>query len=335
MSDKVEYGVQEIVVNEDHPWNNKYNIKEDVITFANSRLDWKVNKSPLYVPDREQTGWYKTVKGHSLLYREDTGGHLAIAKDSYGIIQNKVLWESLEEALAGIKYEIVSAGYVQGGRKLFIQARVDDENFTVNGDKFTNLIGAWTSHDGSSGYELMDNATRNVCRNTTTTSYREGGKVFNLKVRHTKNAVARIDGLMQNLEEIFDHRKKFFADLQELASMEVRPQDALAFSAGFFHNSKNKEISTNALNKAKKVVSLFNNGVGNRGETGYDLFNGFTEYYTHGNREACEQDEVRRNKQFYSSERGANARAKAHVLDVLMDEQKRNRLFEIGTAVLS
>ena len=146
------------------PYNGTYNERVDRLTLENSGLNWRVEEHPLYREcDSFNGGKYsRRIDGVKALVRSDNNADIAVMNKTYRIIQNQQIWDAMHESLAGVDFDIVGAGYIDGGAKMFIQAEVGDEKFTVNGEQFRNYVTAWSSHDGTSSFELADTSERIV-----------------------------------------------------------------------------------------------------------------------------------------------------------------------------
>lgn len=97
-------------------------------------LNWSVEQSELI------SGVGKWVKTHKALHRSDSGDILGIVGKSYKAIQNTdafAFFDTISEKY-GARYE--TAGIIKGGRKIFLQARLNDSFNATTGDKVDNYI---------------------------------------------------------------------------------------------------------------------------------------------------------------------------------------------------
>jgi hypothetical protein len=100
----------------------------------------------------------------------------------------------------------------------------------------------------------------------------------------------------------------------------------------------NTIFSTRAFNQVVDIAHLHENGIGNKGETLYDLFNAVTEYYTSGNGTGHDNGSVDKAwKKYTSSEFGGGADAKAGFaswLSKVIDDNELHAQAEIGKQLL-
>lgn len=294
-------------------WHGLEEIVSD-INLENSGLNWEIKAEPIFVRGVE-------VDGHKALVRDDTGNVLHVAKDSYGIIQNSRVWEAIENSLQGVNHKLVTVGSIKGNRVVFMSIVLDGEQeYMVNRDKFQNHITFLTSHNGQYGLEAYDCSTRVCCANTLNWSRGEKG-LLNLKVFHTKNNEIKIQNMEAHIEQLLIKRKEFYDTIEGMMARPMTLDKANAVLAGWI--GKGNELSTRAENQIESMLGLFQNGIGNNGQTVADLFNGVTQHYT---REASEN----KAKLFVSSEFGTAGDKKLDFYEHLLTDAEIDRLAAMG-----
>lgn len=203
-------------------------------------------------------------------------------KDSYTAISNRDIWEGLQRSIKDVGGKIVTAGTLNECAKFFVSVDIGDAETIVNGDQFMSYLNFITSHDGTLAAQAYDSNVRIKCMNTLVWSLNAAGEV-GFKVYHTKNAPMGMQRFPELLNAILMGRVDFKNQMEYLASVPITFDEAkyivLAFLAG---NSASGGVSGQAINMSEEVQNLFRKGIGNKGQTLYDLFNGFTEAYTHG-----------------------------------------------------
>jgi len=296
-----------IVNTKENTWSNK--IIDSIKGVADVGLDWDVQKTPMVAL---LEGKYPLpIESHVSVNRSDSSQSIGVVGAGYEPIQNSRIWEAMHNSLEGTQHEVVGGGYTHNGGRVFIQTKVTAEDFTVNGDVFDNYITFYSSHDGSSAFELFDTSVRMICQNTFRLAKQNGGKVFKLRVRHTRNAEVRFENVMQHLEVMFENRRRQYGKLNDLAQVGMEYNDMIAWATSFY--TKTNKLATIASNKAHETRRLSRVGAGNNGETAYDLFNGVTDLLTHGDRHSKRD----RAAVWRSSELGAAATQKADALEQL------------------
>lgn len=301
-----------VMKNSGSPWASAV---EDV-NLKTADLDWQVTKNPLVTL---LEGRYPLpIESHVSINRSDTNEPIGLVGANYGPIQNTQIWEALHRSLDSFKFDIVGGGYTHNGGRVFLQVNLkDDDKFSVNGEAFSNFITLYSSHDGSSAFEVFDTCVRIICQNTLQASRRSGGKRFKLSVKHTSKVQFRFENMMVQLEKIFASRAKTFRDLQYLNEIFMSQDDLRKWAVGFF--TAGNSVTPQGLTTATEVTDLAIGGIGNRGQSAYDMLNGVTELLTHG------RPETKRTSGdlFRSSEFGNSANKKAEALDYLSSDRTR------------
>lgn len=308
-----------IVTKHNSPWASQ----ADTINLDTSGLNWAVTKNPLVTL---LDGKYPLpVQSHVSINRSDTNESIGIVGASYGPIQNSQIWEALHRSLNGFDFDITGGGYTHNGGRVFLQVDLgQSKDFTVHGEDFRNYVTLYSSHDGSSAFEVFDTSVRIICENTLQASRRHGGKRFKLRVKHTSNVQFRFENMMVSLEKIFATRRKTFMDLNHLNEIMMEQHELRDWAVGFF-NTANK-LTGQASGKAAEAVRLAERGIGNRGETAYDMLNGVTEMLTHG-RQNTKRD---KGDLFITSEFGSAADQKANAFDGLLNNRARSLFVNRG-----
>ena len=306
-----------IVNTQQNGWSQK--ITDSINSVEDIGLNWDVQKTPMVAL---LEGKYPLpINSHVSINRSDSNESIGVVGSGYEPIQNSRIWEAMHQSLEGTNHEVCGGGYTHNGGRVFVQTKVKDEDFTVNGDAFDNYVTFYSSHDGSSAFELFDTSVRMICQNTFRLAKQNGGRAFKLRVRHTRNASVRFENVMQHLTSIFDNRRTAYKKLNQTAETGMTYNDMIAWATSFFH--KSNKLSTVSSNKAHEARRLAIGGIGNEGKTAYDMFNGVTELLTHGDRNTSKD----RSAIWRSSELGAGAVQKASALDHLsIDDARRDHI---------
>jgi len=133
---------------------------EDAIKIA--KLDWKVEKLPLYIKRGKQT----IQTDRNGLVRLDTNYCMGVVKDRYEIVQNVDAFNFVDDIMASekgaVRYE--TAGSLFNGKKVFLLVRMPDSDLL--GDTIENYLFFTNGHDGFSSVKAGISNVRVVCDNT-------------------------------------------------------------------------------------------------------------------------------------------------------------------------
>jgi phage/plasmid-like protein (TIGR03299 family) len=202
--------------------------------------NWLVEECPVWAGTTNQSeeGVHlltkeNVVKEYKALRRSDTGAVLAITNDTYGIVQNFVLWDVIDALMEqpNVKYE--TAGVLKGGRVIWVLARLD-EPYTVAGDNSPTypFVLCATQHDALGATKAQLTAVRVVCANTWKMAESEAHK-YRYTFRHTSGVMARIDEAKKALTSIRDEFSIFRALTDELITHQVTADGVKEFLTKF------------------------------------------------------------------------------------------------------
>lgn len=261
---------------------------------------------------------------------------LHIPKAGYTPISNEEVWNTLEAAIKDLGAKISSICSLERGKKFAISVALNGSDLEVKvskrgKEKFKAHLNFVTSHDGTIAMNVYDSIIRIICMNTLRWSMEAMGDV-RFKVYHTKNAKLAMDNLGDLVNAILKGRASLVEVMEYLSTCRVDNNEALAMAMGYFAKTTGTvELSTRAVNAANEITLLFARGVGNTGETLYDLANGATEFWTHGNGVGRTNSQGSR---LYRSAMGSAAEHKQAFVAMLANDARRKEILQLGREAL-
>lgn len=151
-----------------------------------------------------------------------------VVSDRYKIIQNTDAFRFTDELLGeGVRYE--TAGSLQGGRKVWLLARLPKE-FIIAGDRISPYLVFSNTHDGSGAVRAAVTPIRVVCNNTLNLALASAKRSFSMvhtgdirgKVQEAKQTLFMADQYMESLgREVEKLRKQKISDRQVKEYMEL------------------------------------------------------------------------------------------------------------------
>ena len=153
--------VESMMYVREKPWHGLGEMVQEAPTSADALrlagLDWRVDSKPVQV-----CGGRK-VDGFRANVRATDGAVLGMVSDRYRICQNTDAFDFTDNLIGGeVRYE--TAGSLQGGRKIWLLAKLPD-TFLL-GDAVEPYLCFTNSHDGSSAIRVCMTPVRVVCQNT-------------------------------------------------------------------------------------------------------------------------------------------------------------------------
>ena len=237
-------------------------------------LDWRVEQTPIYTPHGQ-------VEGYRANVRNTDGQVLGVVTDRYKVIQNTEAFAFTDELLgSGVRYE--TAGSLQGGRKVWLLARLPRE-FIIAGERISPYLVFSNTHDGSGAVRVAVTPIRVCCNNTLNLALSTATRSFSMvhtgdvkgKVAEARQTLFMADTYMENLGREFERLRK-----QKITEQQVQEYIALLLP-----------IEENASDITAKNVTKLRNDMAARyfdapdlkglGNNAYRFINAVSDFATH------------------------------------------------------
>jgi len=251
--------------------------------------------------------------------------------DKYCLITNEQVLSMIKDALIGTQNKVVSLGSVCSRSKVFVSIKLSD-NIVAGNREHENMLNITWGHGGISALIANSGLTCIVCQNTLTLALSRKGE-FNMRIKHTKNAANRLDGMSEAIDRHYGVTREFQMAMDSMESMDCEEETARKITFGILTPptfEADTKVSTRTINMVDRVVDLYKTGKGNRGKTMADLFSGATDYFSH------ESSGGDKNpwKQYVSSEFGSASESKRDWFSILTDDKETNRVKARGEQIL-
>lgn len=249
---------------------------EEAMRLAN--LDFEVSKVRMRNPitDEPVDSWG--------MIRTDNNAFLGAVGERYTPIQNKFLFNFIDEVVGrgGMHYE--TAGALGKGEQVWVMANAGGYDVLSTGDKHDCYLLGVGSHDGSMSQVFKMTSTRVVCQNTLNIALSRSGTA--VKAKHTLNGEAKLNDALSLIQRTQATMLNTQQVMEELAQRKVKPQ-AIADTLASLFNIKtlDSKLPTVTANQVEQVRDLFESNDRDafpefRG-TAYNLLNSLTEYADH------------------------------------------------------
>lgn len=265
-------------------WHGLGQVVEGLMTseeaIEQAGLGWSVSKRELSYLGND--GQAMPIAGKVGIVRDDNDALLSVMSDSYAPIQNSMAFAFADTLVGEGKAHWATAGSIDGGRKVFLQAEVGDSLF-IGGRKeeeVKRLVLFANSHDGSTALTCMVTPVRVVCQNTLNAALANSTGAF--KVYHRKGFASKVAEAHRVLGLADTH----FSEFADAAKRLIEQEASASYVDGFLaalcpSDAEGDEIATRTANRREEIAGLFRNGAGNHGKTRWDLFNAVTEWVDH------------------------------------------------------
>ena len=185
-------------------------------------LDWKVVQESVYTQAEE------LIEGYKANVRDTDRKVLGVVTNRYRIIQNEEAFGFTDALLGeGVRYE--TAGSLQGGRKVWLLARLPHE-YIISGERISPYLVFSNAHDGSGAVRVALTPIRVVCNNTLNLALSTTKRSWSMmhtgnvqeKLEEAKDTLFRAETYMDSLGKEFDElRKKKLTDKQVMDYIEI------------------------------------------------------------------------------------------------------------------
>lgn len=245
-------------------------------------LDWQIKTLPLYLSDgRQNPDAFANV-------RETDNAILGTVGPRYHVLQNRDAFSFFDPLVDSGLVTLETAGSLQGGKKVWVLARISGGDLSVGGDdtvrKYVLLS---NSHDGSLAIRAGFVPVRVVCANTLSMAHQDADSAL-VRIRHMSSAKADLDLLRDTMNFANQQFEATVEQYRALSKKSISGEDLERYVKVVFGDDpdiETDELSKFAQNRLERVVSIFEGGRGmdlktTRG-TVYGAYNAVTEYLSH------------------------------------------------------
>jgi len=246
-----------------------------------------------------------TVPTHKAIVRSDNQKVIGVVGKKYEPVQNSTAFAFMDTLVDEHKAKYEYLYEIEGGKKLIVQAKVDNDFEVRKGDSISTYITMINSFDGSTPFRAYFTPIRMWCSNQLRASLKNATE--SVSVRHTTNVMAKAEEAFQILCTATEYFEMFKEKSRILAQKSVDAQMVDNFLKGVLGEAE----STKKKNQYEEVTKSFESGMGNNGSSVWDLYNGLTEWVDH---HRVKNDE----KRLANSLVGSGSIMKAKAWDVAM-----------------
>jgi len=228
-------------------WHGKGKVLAHCLTaeqaIVESETDYTVEKWPLNawhangnLTRIDVPGWYATV-------RTDTNQVLGIVSDDYRVYQNREAFSFMDEAIKEGAAMWETAGALDGGRRVWMLARIPQELEVIKGDQVNPYALLAMGHDGGMGIRILPTTTRVVCQNTLNLALSQGKS---LNIRHVQTLKDKIAAARRHLGLITQRIDEFGHQAQALAKVSLKETEVTSYFEKFYPTKTKPDFSDGA-----------------------------------------------------------------------------------------
>jgi hypothetical protein len=256
---------------------------------------------------------------------------------TYTPVTNKDFLDMIGEAISGVKGAAVeSVGSVNNRGRVFVSISIKGmDKFKVGNREFLDYLNFGNGHDQTSAVWANASNICTVCDNTFSMNLNADQEV-KIKVKHSKDVVARLENISEVIDAYAGTQAKFKAEFERLMNEPMKTDKARNLFAGWMIRSNNedggKDLGPKTLTKVNRITELFEKGKGNSGENRADAFSAVTDFYSH---ESVRNSGKNVARQLFSSEYGLGRMAKSSFWNVIRNDDSVNAFSVNGKKALA
>lgn len=217
------------------PWHGLGVRVEEALTsheaISAAGLDWQVVQKPIYTSDfvcsigNIHSSDKQLIPNYKANVRDSDNQVLGVVTDRYKVVQNEEAFAFTDALIGeGVRYE--TAGSLQGGRKVWLLAKLP-EKYIIGGERIEPFLVFSNSHDGSGAIKVCMTPIRVVCQNTLNLALDTAKRSWSSK--HTVNIKTRLDGVRDTLQLAHRYMERLGLEFDTLSRIKLTDKKVMEF----------------------------------------------------------------------------------------------------------
>lgn len=214
-----------------------------------SGLDWKVRAIPVV----GKADGIEIKSDHQMLIRESDNKQLTMITDKWNPVQNQEAFDFFREFVDAGSMEMHTAGSLQGGRWVWVLAKISESFELFGGDKVDSYLLFSNPHIYGRGVEIRFTPTRVVCNNTLNLSL---GNATDNKVRLNHRSTFDAEMVKEALGIASEKMSKYKEMAQFLGSKTYKTENVAEYMKSVFPGYSKKDIAQPETLTEAQIASL-------------------------------------------------------------------------------
>jgi len=208
---------------------------------------------------------------HKMIVRSDNNKPLGVVGKKYHATQNSLAMAFMDNIVQKNGFTYTEALSKDNGAVSVITAQSERHDEIKVGDEVARQIKIINGFNGKNSLSVEFTLLRLVCTNGMTRSERESI----IRFKHTININNKLEVALKVFDESVSFHEDFIKKAKMLSQKSVDKVMVEKFINSLYSDAKQND------KKKMEIENLFQNGMGNKGETLWDLYSGATEYFQH------------------------------------------------------
>ena len=238
-------------------------------------LDWQVESRNIY------SGTGAMIPGYRANVRSTDDAVLGVVSDRYKVVQNRDAFSFTDALLGeGVTYE--TAGSLQGGKKIWLLAKLP-EKYVIGEDEITPYLVFMNTHDGTGSIKVAMTPIRVVCQNTLNLALETAQRSW--AVKHIGEPTQRLQDARNTLFYASSYMRELESCVEELSAKKLADQQVYDYINALF------PLIPNASEQQRKNVLKLKEDLKERyfeapdlqhvGKNAYRFVNAVSDFATH------------------------------------------------------
>lgn len=238
-------------------------------------LDWKVIQEPVYTQNEE------LIEGYKANVRDCDRKVLGVVTNRYKVIQNEEAFSFTDALLGeGVRYE--TAGSLQGGRKVWLLARLPHE-YIISGERISPYLIFSNTHDGSGAVRVALTPVRVVCNNTLNLALSTAKRSWSMM--HTGNVQEKLEEAKDTLLRAENYMDSLGMEFEELRKQKMTDKQVMDYIESLLPMEENATLQQKKnilrLREDMKMRYFDAPDLKNVGKNAYRFINAVSDFATH------------------------------------------------------
>lgn len=255
---------------------------------AAASLNWTVEARPIFTNHGDAQGQtQRVIDTRSALIRVEDGQFLSDVGRDYRIVQNTEAFETLQPACESMGVDIVTAGAIDQGRRVWMLARMPESVEVTPGDTVNGYFLVTTGHDGATSFTARPTPVRVVCQNTLNIAMGSGRDL--IRIRHSASATDKVKEAARIVSAMVKSLRTTGETFRDLANRRMTTQEIAAYISELLPADKETNLVSDTTKQRRRDIGALvwaGNGAelagaDANGATAWAAYNAVTEYFDH------------------------------------------------------
>jgi phage/plasmid-like protein (TIGR03299 family) len=276
-------------------------------------LNWGVRLSELTLK-----GTSTVAPAHRAVVRDDNGEVLGVVGRQWSPVQPARAFDFLNRLAPDLGMRFVNAGEFQGGRKVFVQAKLPEVMTVLPGDDTLEHITFTTGLDGGLATTINETAVRIICQNTFRMARLDDKGEFRFVIRHTGNQEQKLEAVRRQVQAVINRFAAIRDDMKRFVQFSPSKAQVSSLLSQILPYEVTERTTADSMvgnaGSQNRVRELMETGKGTEipGVKGsaWGLFNAVTEFVDHERVTTGKTDAIRAENRMRSATLGSGATLK-------------------------